>query len=60
VDRKIIKLTDMTAFGNHKFRVPFDGTGKKWVRFAIWDSADNGAFTQPVHLDQAEGRSSTQ
>ena len=21
-----------------------------WVRFAVWDSAGNGAFTQPVHL----------
>jgi len=27
-----------------------DLTGKKWVRFAAWDSAVNGAFTQPVHL----------
>ena len=23
---------------------------KAWVRFAVWDSAGNGAFTQPVHL----------
>jgi hypothetical protein len=40
----------MAPFSNHKFRVPFDATGKKWVRFAVWDSAGNGAFTQPVHL----------
>ena len=33
-----------------RFRIPFDVTGKKWVRFAVWDSAGNGAFTQPVHL----------
>jgi hypothetical protein len=50
VDRKITSLTGMGPFGSHKFRVPFEAAGKKWVRFALWDSAGNGAFTQPVHL----------
>ena len=50
VDRQIIRLTEMPAFASHKFRIPFDAEGKKWVRLAIWDSAGNGAFTQPVHL----------
>jgi len=50
VDRKIVSLTGMAPFGSHKFRVPFETAGKKWVRFALWDSAGNGAFTQPVHL----------
>ena len=50
VDRQIISLSDNTPFGSKKFRIPFDATGKKWVRFAVWDSAGNGAFTQPVHL----------
>jgi hypothetical protein len=50
VDRKIISLTGMGPFASHKFRVPFEAAGKKWVRFALWDSAGNGAFTQPVHL----------
>ena len=50
VDRQIIDLADMAPLSNHKFHIPFDATGKKWVRFAIWDSAGNGAFTQPVHL----------
>ena len=27
-----------------------DLSGQKWVRFAAWDSAVNGAFTQPIHL----------
>ena len=49
-DRKIIPLTDLGPLTSHKFRVPFDPTGKRWVRFAVWDSAGNGAFTQPVHL----------
>jgi len=50
VDRQVIGMTEMPPFGSHKFRIPFNATGKKWVRFAIWDSAGNGAFTQPVHL----------
>jgi hypothetical protein len=25
-------------------------TGKKWVRFTLWDSAGNGAFTPPVQI----------
>jgi hypothetical protein len=48
---------------SHKFRVPFDTAGKKWVRFAVWDSAGNGAFTQPVHLNSSvlkpDGRAAT-
>jgi hypothetical protein len=50
VGRQIIDMKDMGPFGSHQFRVPFDATGKKWVRFAVWDSAGNGAFTQPLHL----------
>lgn len=50
VHRKIIPGTDMPPFGSHRFRVPFDATGKKWVRFAVWDSAGDGGFTEPVPL----------
>ncbi len=48
VDRKIINLTDTTPFGTKNFKIPFDATGKKWVRFAVWDSAGNGAWVQPA------------
>ena len=48
VDRKIIDLTGTMPFGTKSFRIPFDATGKKWVRFAVWDSAGNGAWVQPV------------
>jgi hypothetical protein len=48
MDRKIIPLTETTAFGTKSFRIPFDATGKKWVRFAVWDSAGDGAWLQPV------------
>jgi hypothetical protein len=49
-DRKIVRLTDTKAFGRRKLSIPFDATGKKWVRFTIWDAADNGAWTQPIVL----------
>src|SRR5258708_19875671 len=48
---QVISATDLPAFGSKKFSIPFDAAGKKWVRFAVWDSAGNGAFTQPVHLN---------
>ena len=49
-DRQIISTTDLPAFGRHRFQIPFDTTGKKWVRFAAWDSAGNGALVQPIKL----------
>jgi len=49
-ERQIISATSATPFGTHHYAIPFDATGKKWVRFAAWDSAGNGAFTQPVHF----------
>jgi hypothetical protein len=48
--RQIIRTTDLPPFGTKQFRIPFDPAGKKWARFAVWDSAGDGAFTQPVHL----------
>ncbi|MBI4902029.1 MAG: hypothetical protein HY820_00230 [Acidobacteria bacterium] len=48
--RQVISATGTGAFGVQKFRIPFAAAGRKWVRFAAWDSAGNGAFTQPVHL----------
>ncbi len=52
-ERKIIAATDKPPFGSQRFNIPFDAAGKKWVRFAAWDSAGNGAFTQPVHLSSS-------
>ena len=49
-DRQIISTTEMPAFGQHHFEIPLDATGKKWVRFAAWDAAGNGALAQPVKL----------
>ena len=50
VDRTMIPAPDQPPFGSHRFRIPFDPSGKKWVRFSVWDAAGNGAFTQPVRM----------
>ncbi len=49
-DRQIIPATNLAATGSHHFSIPFDATGKKWVRFAAWDVAGNGAMVQPMKL----------
>jgi hypothetical protein len=38
--------------GKKHFEIPVDLSGAKWVRFAAWDSAGNGALTQPVRLSE--------
>jgi len=48
--RRIIPATDLPAFGTKHFELPFDLKDKAWVRFAVWDSAGNGALTQPVKV----------
>ena len=50
-DRQIISTTDLPPFGKKHFEIPFNAAGKKWVRFAAWDIATNGAFVQPSRLD---------
>jgi hypothetical protein len=50
VDRRIVSVTDLPPFGTKQFSIPFDATGKAWVRLAVWDSAGDGAFVQPVKL----------
>jgi hypothetical protein len=63
VDRKIVRATDVPPHASKAFSIPFDATGKSWVRFAAWDSAGNGAFVQPMWLNptttRADGRSGT-
>jgi hypothetical protein len=52
-DRQIIPAADLPAFGKHRYQIPFDATGRKWVRFAAWDVAGNGAMVQPIKLPSA-------
>ena len=49
-DRQVISTTDLPPMGTHRFEIPFDAAGKKWVRFAAWDSAGDGALVQPIKL----------
>ena len=51
VDRKIINLAGTKPFGMKTFKIPFNANDKKWVRFAVWDSAGDGAWVQPVGLE---------
>ena len=51
--RQIISTTDLPPFGKKRFQIPFNASGKKWVRFAAWDVATNGAFVQPITLTRA-------
>jgi len=53
IDRQIIPATELAPLGRKRFEIPFDATGKKWVRFAAWDTAGNGAMVQPVRLTTA-------
>jgi hypothetical protein len=48
--RQIIPTTDLLPNGSKHFEIPFSADGKKWVRFAAWDNAANGAVMQPVRL----------
>jgi hypothetical protein len=50
VGRKIVSTTELAPFGKQRFAIPFDARGKSWIRFAAWDSASEGAFTQPSRL----------
>ncbi len=50
VGRQVRPTPEFGEFGRNTFRLELDSTGKKWIRFAAWDSAGNGAFTQPVHF----------
>jgi hypothetical protein len=52
VERKTISLTDTLPFGTKDFKIPFDATGKKWIRFSVWDSAGDGAYVQPIALNK--------
>lgn len=55
IQSQIISATDLPPFGTKHFVIPFEATGKSWVRFALWDSAGDGAFIQPVWLKPGTG-----
>ena len=56
VDRQVIPATEFGPFGTRRFTIPFDAAGKSWVRFAVWDTAGNGAFVQPMWVTPKSGQ----
>ncbi|NMM47574.1 CehA/McbA family metallohydrolase domain-containing protein [Marinigracilibium pacificum] len=50
----IIPTSDLSSFGRKTFEIPFDAKGMKWVRFAAWDVATNGALVQPIRLKSVD------
>ena len=51
VGRQTVRATDLAPNSTKRFEIPFDATGKAWVRFSAYDSAGNAAFAQPRWLD---------
>jgi hypothetical protein len=51
VFRQQIDLADTESFGTRKLSLPIELNGRTWVRFEVWDIAANGAFTQPVWIE---------
>ena len=49
-DRKVVSAKDLPPFGKHRVEIPFNAAGQAWVRFAAWDSAGNGALSQPTRI----------
>jgi hypothetical protein len=49
-ERQVVLATDQAPMGRKRFEIPVRAAGAKWLRFAAWDSAGNGAMTQPVKL----------
>jgi hypothetical protein len=49
-EHTFIDLRDTLPFGTKEFKIPFDATGKKWIRLSVWDSTGSGAWDNPVNL----------
>ena len=52
VYRQRIDLSHTRAFGRRRLTLHPDLADRRWVRFEVWDVAANGAFTQPIWLEQ--------
>ncbi len=48
--RQTLPVSSLPPAGAQHLSMPLDVTGKKWVRFAVWDVAGNGALTQPQRV----------
>lgn len=52
VQRQAIDQSHTQAYGEETLTLEVDLRAAKWVRVEVWDVATNGAFTQPVWLQQ--------
>ena len=52
VSRERIPLENTGPFGSRQLQVPLQLAGRKWARLEVWDVAANGAFTQPVWIEE--------
>lgn len=50
--RQRIDLASTPAFDNHDYSWTIETPGWTWARFAVWDVAGDGAFTNPVWHDR--------
>ncbi len=51
---KIIDLDATPALDNHQYNWLVDAPGWTWARFAVWDVAGDGAFTNPIWRDRPQ------
>lgn len=49
--RTVIPTHDLAPFSSHRFELALPSKTAKWVRFAAWDIASNGAVSQPMRTD---------
>jgi hypothetical protein len=54
VYREAIDLADTGAYGQRTLKLRPNLKGRRWVRLETWDVVANGAFTQPVWLQEGE------
>ena len=52
VSRERLPLENTGQFGTRKLRIPLKFAGRKWARLEVWDVTANGAFTQPVWIEE--------
>jgi hypothetical protein len=50
--QKVIDLQTTPSFDEHQYSWQIDTPGWKWARFAVWDVAGDGAFTNPIWHDR--------
>lgn len=51
--RKIVPAHDTGDFGQKQLLITAYAPDAKWARLAVWDTAADGAFTEPVRFDDA-------